>query len=167
MSRSPVITLRASTPDDEGFLRVVYSSTREAELAITGWSDEQKAAFCAQQFHAQDTHYRQHYPAAQFFVIEIENQPAGRLYIDRRAQEIRVMEISLLPDFRQKGIGSHFLRELQKEAQSTSKILSIHVEAFNPAKRLYERLGFVIKEDQGIYQFMTWTPESCAGAVET
>ncbi|MBL9132632.1 MAG: GNAT family N-acetyltransferase [Verrucomicrobiaceae bacterium] len=156
----PSLTLRPVTAEDTAFLFAVYASTREAELALTGWSTEQKAAFCAQQFHAQDTHYRQHYPGAQYFVIEAENQAAGRLYVDHGENEIRVMDIALLPQFRGKGIGTHYFRELQKEAQTASKVLSIHVEAFNPAKRLYERLGFQLAEDKGVYHFMTWTPEA-------
>ncbi len=152
------ITLRPATPEDTAFLFAVYSSTRAEEMAPTGWSDEQKAAFCSMQFQAQDAHYRQHYPTAQYFVIEADKVPAGRLYVDHWAKEIRIMDIALLPEFRGKGIGTHFLRDLQKQAQAASKVLSIHVETFNPARRLYERLGFVLAEDKGVYLFMTWTP---------
>lgn len=152
------ITLRHATPEDTAFLLAVYASTRAEEMAITGWSDEQKAAFCAMQFKAQDTHYRQHYPTAQFFIIEAGKVPAGRLYVEHSAKEIRILDIALLSEYRGKGIGTHFLRDLQKQAQSASKVLSIHVETFNPAKRLYERLGFVLAEDKGVYHFMTWTP---------
>jgi ribosomal protein S18 acetylase RimI-like enzyme len=151
-------SLRPATEADADFLLAVYASTRMEELAITGWTAEQKAAFCAQQAHAQHSHYRQHYPTAQYFVILSGETPAGRLYVDHWENEIRILDISLLPAFRGQGIGTHFFRELQKEAETTSKILSIHVEAFNPAKRLYERLGFSLVEDKGIYQFMTWTP---------
>lgn len=154
----PLPTLRPTSAEDDAFLFTLYAITREAELAPTGWSDEQKAAFCAQQFHAQDSHYRKNYPTAQFFIIEVENQPAGRLYVDHWEKEIRIMDIVLLPKFRGQGIGTHFLQELQKEAQNASKVLSIHVETFNPAKRLYERLGFLVEEDVGMYHFMTWSP---------
>jgi len=160
----PPLTLRPATPEDTAFLLAVYTSTRAEEMAITGWSDDQKAAFCAQQFQAQTSHYRQHYPTAQCFVILSGEMPAGRLYVDHGAKEIRIVDISLLPEFRGQGIGTHFLGELQKEAQTASKILAIHVEAFNPAKRLYERLGFVLAEDKGVYHFMTWTPETVLSA---
>jgi ribosomal protein S18 acetylase RimI-like enzyme len=161
---SPISTLRPATEADEAFLLAVYTSTRAEEMAPTGWSDEQKAAFCAMQFQAQDIHYRQHYPTAQFFVIEAEKVPAGRLYVEHWAKEIRIMDIALLPEFRGNGIGTHFLRDLQKQAQAASKVLSIHVEAFNPARHLYERLGFVLAEDKGVYHFMTWTPETILSA---
>lgn len=156
----PPLTLRPTTAEDSAFLLAVYASTRAEEMAITGWSDEQKAHFCAMQFQGQTSHYRQHYPTAQYFVIEAGSVPAGRLYVDHWDKEIRIMDIALLPEFRGQGIGTHFLRKLQKEAQTASKVLSIHVETFNPAKRLYERLGFVLAEDKGVYHFMTWTPET-------
>ena len=157
---SPISTLRPATEADEAFLLAVYTSTRAEEMAPTGWSDEQKAAFCAMQFQAQDIHYRQHYPTAQFFVIEAEKVPAGRLYVDHWEKEIRIMDIALLPAFRSKGIGTQLLRSLQNEASEAGKLLSIHVESFNPARRLYERLGFQVAEDKGVYQLMTWSPAS-------
>lgn len=160
MSKSPVITLRVATADDESFLRAVYASTRELELAQTGWPAAQQAAFCEMQAEAQHRHYRQHYPTAQYFIIESDQQPAGRLYVDHWEKEIRIMDIALLTAFRNQGIGSHLIRELQKEAQNASKILSIHVEAYSPARRLYERLGFQLVEDKGLHLFMTWTPEA-------
>jgi ribosomal protein S18 acetylase RimI-like enzyme len=155
-----VITLRPATEHDEGFLRAVYASTREFELAQTDWSDEQKAYFCLQQAQAQSAHYRQHYPTAQYFVIERGDQSAGRLYVDHWEKEIRIMDIALLPEFRGLGIGAQLLRQLQSEAQQSSKILSIHVETFNPARRLYERLGFQVAEDKGVYVLMSWTPDA-------
>lgn len=147
--------LRAAAAD-EPLLRAVYASTRAEELAVTGWSDAQKAAFCDQQFTAQDAHYRAHYPGAQFSIIERGGVPAGRLYVARWEREIRIMDIALLPGHRGAGIGTKLLRELQDEARTAGKALSIHVEKFNPALRLYERLGFRAKEDRGVYLLMEW-----------
>lgn len=158
MLDSSTITLRPVTESDSDFLLAVYASTRLEELAATDWSDEQKAHFCAQQFHAQAEHYRLHYPTAQYYVIVAETVPIGRLYVDHWPQEIRIMDIALLTEYRGRGIGTHFLSELQKHAQEDGKVLSIHVENFNPALRLYQRLGFQIREDKGVYQLMEWTP---------
>lgn len=152
------IILRPASEADTAFLAAVYASTREAELTQTDWTPGQKASFCAMQSVAQETHYRQNYPAARYLVIEHGKQPAGRLYLVHWEKEIRIMDLALLPDFRNLGIGSHLLRELQREAASFGKLLSIHVETFNPAVRLYRRLGFVLAEDKGVYQLMTWTP---------
>jgi ribosomal protein S18 acetylase RimI-like enzyme len=152
--------LRPATSVDTAFLFAVYASTRAEELGQTNWSAEQKTAFCSQQAQAQANHYRQHYPTAQYFIIESQQQPAGRLYVDHWEKEIRIMDIALLPSFRGKGIGTQLLRSLQNEAAEAGKLLSIHVESFNPAKRLYERLGFQVAEDKGVYQLMTWSPAS-------
>ena len=154
---SPV-SLRLATPADTEFLVAVYAATRMEELAVTGWSDEQKAAFCQMQFTAQDSHYRQHYPTAEFSVIEVSGTPVGRLYVDRWTREIRIMDIAVLPEHRGNGTGTDLLVGLQREAAETGRCLSIHVESFNPALRLYERLGFQMTEDKGVYQLMEWTP---------
>jgi ribosomal protein S18 acetylase RimI-like enzyme len=149
-------TLRAAIADDEPLLREVYASTRAVELAMVPWSEEQKAQFCDMQFTAQDTDYRRNYPAAQFQIIVQAGTSIGRLYVDRRESEIHVLDITLLPAHRGKGIGSGLLRDLQDEARAAGKSLGIHVEKFNPALRLYERLGFRAKEDQGVYLLMEW-----------
>ena len=149
-------TLRAAEPADLPFLQAVYASTRAEELAQTNWTTEQKAAFCQHQFAAQDAHYRAHYPTAQFLVVEQAGERVGRLYVDHWEREIRIMDISLLPEFRGTGTGSWLLRHLQDQARRENKALSIHVEKFNRALGLYERLGFHPKEDKGVYLLMEW-----------
>ena len=160
MSDAPAISLRPVTTADAGFLCAVYSSTRAEELAVTDWSDEQKTRFCQMQFIAQDAHYRQHYPTAELSVIEHDGSPVGRLYVDRWSKEIRIMDIALLPRHRGHGIGTHLLRALIAEAAAAQKLLSIHVERMNPALRLYERLGFEMAEDKGVYLLMEWRASS-------
>ena len=142
---------------DGALLRAIYASTRADELALTNWSDEQKVAFCEQQFTAQDTFYRQEYPAMQFSIIERDGIPAGRLYVHRGETSILIIDIALLPEYRGGGIGTRFLRELQEEARASQRTLTIHVEKFNPAQRLYLRLGFVAKEEAGVYFLMEWS----------
>ncbi len=126
-------------------------------MALTDWDDGQKAAFCGQQFTAQRTWYEEQYPSASFQVIEADGAPAGRLYVDRSAEEIRIVDISLLPDFRARGIGSALLRGLQREASASAKTLSIHVERFNRALNLYRRLGFAAAGDHGVYLLLRWS----------
>jgi GNAT superfamily N-acetyltransferase len=155
---TPAYILRPATSGDTEFLASVYAGTRMEELEATDWSMSQKAEFCRMQFTAQDTHYRQHYPTAEYHVIEISGKAAGRLYVDRWTGEIRIMDISLLPDQRGRGVGADLLLKLKQEATATGKALSIHVERFNPALRLYERLGFEMKEDKGVYLLMEWNP---------
>jgi ribosomal protein S18 acetylase RimI-like enzyme len=152
-----MISLRPITPADVSFLAGVYASTRAEELAVTGWSDENKAVFCRRQFDAQTAHYRENYPGALFQVIEREGISIGRLYVAHWEREIRIVDISLLPECRGGGIGTKLLRDLQAEARAAGKTLTIHVERFNPALRLYQRLGFQQVEDKGVYLLVGWS----------
>jgi len=151
-------TLRPIAPEDRDFLLRVYASTREEELAMTDWDEARKAEFLAGQFAAQDTWYRERYPGATIDVIEAGGQPAGRLYVHRREREIRLMDIGLLPEFRGAGLGTAILSDLFAEATAAGKTLTIHVEMYNPALRLYERLGFRRIGEHGVYLLMEWTP---------
>jgi ribosomal protein S18 acetylase RimI-like enzyme len=151
-----MIRLRPITPADDAFLARVYASSRAEELAITGWPEELKADFCRRQFDAQSAYYAENYPGASFQIIERDGWPAGRLYVARWEKEIRIVDITLLPEIRGSGIGTGLLRELQNEAREAGKSLTIHVERFNRALTLYERLGFQQIEDKGVYLLMRW-----------
>ena len=152
------ITLRAAEPGERELLYRVYASTRTEELAVVPWDDVQKDAFLRMQFDAQDAWYREHYAGASFDVIVADGKPAGRLYVNRGRSEIRIVDIALLPEYRGNGIGTSLLRNLLAEADAAGKRLTIHVERFNPALRLYERLGFSVAEDKGVYLLLERQP---------
>jgi len=158
MPLTPPVTLRTATAADRELLVAVFGSTRMDELALTDWSDEQKDQFCRMQFAAQDSHYTQHYPTAEYSVIDLAGAPAGRLTVDRWQNEIRVMDIAILPEFRGRGIATYLLRALQDEAAASNRCISIHVERSNPALRLYQRLGFQTHEETGLHLLMQWHP---------
>jgi len=163
------ISLRLAEPADEQILVAIYGSTREDELTTTRWDETQKREFVEQQFRAQDKYYRANYANASYDLILVDEQPAGRLYVARWPDEIRIIDIALLAAARGSGVGTHLLRELQNEAREAGKPLRIHVERFNPALSLYERLGFRLVEDRGVYLFLEWSPEdrsSASGAQE-
>jgi GNAT superfamily N-acetyltransferase len=157
MPANLLLCLRPITPADVPFLAGVYASTRWDELAPTGWSDEEKAVFCRRQFDAQSAHYRENYPGASLQIIERDGVAIGRLYVARWEREIRIMDIALLPEHRGAGLGTELLRGLQEEARSAGKSLTIHVERFNRALQLYQRLGFQEVEDKGVYLLMRWS----------
>jgi ribosomal protein S18 acetylase RimI-like enzyme len=148
------LSLRPITPDDEAFLLHVYANTREEELASVPWSAAEKEAFLAMQFNAQHRSYQENYPQASFQLILRDDRPIGRLYVDRRPDEICIVDIALLPSYRRQGIGSRLLKDLAAEADQAGKPLRIYVEKFNPALRLYERLGFAQIGDTGVYYQM-------------
>jgi ribosomal protein S18 acetylase RimI-like enzyme len=150
----PGIELRPTEPDDRDFLLSVYGSTRAEELSLVRWTDADKAAFIASQFEAQDTYYRQMYPDAQFLVVRVEGKRVGRLYLARIEDEFRVIDIALLPAHRRRGIGSALMASIAGLADREGRSVTLHVEPWNPAKRLYERLGFATEGVRGIYEFM-------------
>lgn len=154
----PQLTLRPITTDDLALLAQIYASTRAEELAQTDWTDEQKAAFLQQQFDAQHQYYQANYPGAQFQMVEEAGAPIGRLYLDRWDDQIRIMDVALLPAYRGRGVGTQLLEQILAEGRQLKLPVTIHVERFNPALRLYERLGFRVEEDKGVYLFLKWTP---------
>lgn len=149
------ITLRPVGPDDYDFLVEVYGSTRAEELALTPWTTEQQQAFVRSQFAAQQDYYAQKYPTASHDIIVSDNRPVGRLYVARLDQEIRIIDITLLPSERNAGIGSFLIKQLLGEASRTNKMTRIFVEEFNPSLRLFERLGFSPSEQHGIHLLLS------------
>jgi ribosomal protein S18 acetylase RimI-like enzyme len=153
------IRFRPVVPDDVPFLRRVYHSTREDEMQRLPWSDAEKAQFLDMQFAAQKQHYETYYPECDFLVIELEGGAIGRLYIDR-GDDIEIVDISLLPDYRGRGIGRMLLEEILEEGRASGKKVSIYVEHYNPARHLYDRLGFRHVDTNGVYHKMEWSAEA-------
>jgi ribosomal protein S18 acetylase RimI-like enzyme len=148
------ISYRTTRPDDDELLFSVYASTRENEMRLVSWSEEEKQSFLRQQFEAQRTHYEQYLPKTEYLVIERGDQPIGRLYLDRRDDELRVVDIALLTEHRGGGIGNAILTDLISEASDRGVPVRIHVERNNPALGLYHRLGFREIGDEGVYLHM-------------
>lgn len=156
------VCIRPAEPEDDEFLYAVYASTRQEELSLVAWDDEQKTAFLRMQYAAQHAHYHTYYSDADFGVILVGDCPAGRIYVAHRPEEILLIDIALLPEYRNLGIGTSLVEALIEEARQGKKPLRLHVEPFNPALRLYDRLGFVKIADRGFYWFMEWTGTGAA-----
>ncbi len=153
------ISLRVMTPDDLGFTARVYASTRQEELAVTGWLQPQIDAFIAQQHAAQHHHYTAHYQGLVRYAIERDGTGIGRLYLHPGARDLRVVDIALLPEARGQGIGAALLADVKAFAMAQGVRVSIHVERHNPARRLYERSGFeVVGVANEVYDLMAWQP---------
>jgi len=152
------IKLRPVSADDYDFLVALYGSTRAEEMAMVPWTTEQQETFIRLQFAAQQDHYAKKYPTASHDVIVCDDRPVGRLYVARLDQEIRIVDITLMPAERNAGIGSRLLEQLLDEANGSGKITSIYVEEFNPSLRLFERLGFSPSEQHGIHLLLQCNP---------
>jgi ribosomal protein S18 acetylase RimI-like enzyme len=162
------ISFRPIRPDDAALLLEIYASTRTEELAQVPWTEAQKIAFLRMQFDAQHRFYQEQFPDASFQVILLGDRPIGRLYLHRRDDELHIIDIALLPAYRRTGLGGALLRDVLAEADAAGKPVRIHVERFNPALRLYERLGFSRTGDTGVYFLMEHPPggnKPSAGAV--
>jgi ribosomal protein S18 acetylase RimI-like enzyme len=154
------VGLRFARPEDESFLLDVFASTRTEELALTSWTPQQKDAFLRMQFDAQRRSYANDHPHAEYWVIQHDYVDVGRMITDRNDSEIALMDIALLPQHRQQGIGSVLLRRLTEEATRGGKSIRLHVERFNPALLWYERLGFKVTGEGQIHLEMIWRPRS-------
>jgi RimJ/RimL family protein N-acetyltransferase len=152
------VTYRPIREDDRPFLAALYASTRADEMQVVPWTEEQKAQFLAMQFHAQTVYYAEHYNVEDFFIIEHDGRAIGRLYLDHQPEDVCIVDIALLPEVRGGGLGTVLLQEILDDAAGKEKTVSIHVEHFNPAKRLYQRFGFEEKGTNGVYHHMIWTP---------
>ncbi|BDI33584.1 N-acetyltransferase GCN5 [Capsulimonas corticalis] len=158
MITSPQVEMRPATPEDDEFLYTVYASTREQELLAAPWDNEQKASFLRMQFQAQHTYYHAQFPDARYDVLIRDGEAIGRLYTDRRKDELKILDIALLPQHCGKGVGTQLIRMFMDEATALGLPVRLHVETFNRAQRLYARLGFTQVQNDGIYILMEWNP---------
>lgn len=181
----PDFDLRPEAAGDLEFLAALYASTRWEELAPVDWPEAAKREFLDQQFQLQHAHYLQHYAGAEMLLIVaarqarqlLESQPdahwpdpasnehdlIGRIYFRAGSTEVRLMEIALLPAYRGRGIGCCLVQTLQAQAAQRGVDITLHVEPDNRAQRLYQRLGFKLIEQRGVYDFLGWSPPLSAG----
>lgn len=153
------ISLRGSTAEDQEFLFSLYASTRRGEMAALGWGVQQQDAFLRMQFNAQRLWYQQAYEDAENCIVMLGEQCAGRWIVLRGKSEIMLVDITLLPEFQKRGLGTELLRKLIRESEDVSLPLRLQVARNNPARRLYERLGFVAGEEDQMYCHMERPPQ--------
>lgn len=160
------VALRPVVAEDDQFLLAVYANTREEELAQVEWPEGQKEAFVRWQFDMQRKDYESRFPDARYSVILVDEQPAGRIWVGNDDEQIRLLDIAVLKEFQNRGVGTVLLHELMDEAARAKKALRHMVFVLNnDAHRFYERMGFVIIEDLGAYKHMEWKKkEQEAGA---
>ena len=149
-----MIKLRQVEEKDDLFIEAVYRSTREDELKSVNWTEQQKKNFILMQSMAQLAEYKARFSGAAFQIIIFNKKDAGRFYTCETDTEIRLIDITLLPAFRRKGIGAFLLKELIKKSNSVQKKISLHVDPVNPAMQLYLYLGFKHIKNNGSLYYM-------------
>ncbi|HSS22803.1 MAG TPA: GNAT family N-acetyltransferase [Pyrinomonadaceae bacterium] len=157
LPKGGTLTLRPVTPEDDSFLLAVYDSTRDKELSQAQWQEGQREKFVRWQFDLQQREYAARFPEARYQLIVIDEEPAGRIWVGEDDEQIRLLDISILPQFQNRGAGTILLKDLMQEAGEAGKLLRHMVFVLNDnAHRFYERLGFEMIEDLGAYKHMEY-----------
>jgi ribosomal protein S18 acetylase RimI-like enzyme len=154
------IRLRDATAEDAELLYRIYASTREEELSLLSWSEPETIAFLRSQSDAQLREYSSRFPQSGYQIIMLGDVPVGRFFVSHSPAEIRIVDLAILPTFRDRGFGQYLIREVLEEGERTGKPIRLHVEEYNRALRLYQRLGFVSIGRLGIYLELEWRSES-------
>ena len=160
------IVLRPASTDDSEFLIRVYSNVRREEMASWGWSPAQQAAFVRMQYDARQRGYAAEYPSVETSIISVGGESVGSMIVHRCPSEVRLVDISLLPESRGRGIGGELIGRLKSEAARSTVPLRLSVLRGNPAAHLYERLGFIAKGGDAMYDEMEWIAAQGSGNFE-
>ena len=153
-----LLSLRLATPDDEDFLFQLFADTRAGEFNLVDLNNSQRHALIKMQFNAQRYQYNTSYPEAKNEIVLWANLPVGRLLVDESEHESTLVDIALLSEHRNSGIGTRLIRTLLRNAARAGKSVRLHVLRSNPAQRLYERLGFSLINQDAVYVEMVWHP---------
>lgn len=145
------IELRPFSTNDQDFLYRLYASTRLAEIAPFGWNPAQQEAFLRMQFNAQHQWYEMAYRGADHQVILLDSRPVGRILVHRGDNAHVLVDIALLDEYRNRGIGTQLLQQLIASTAQHGIPLRLQVIKSNPALHLYERLGFVKTGEEGMH----------------
>lgn len=161
-----LITKHLITHKDEPFLLALYSETRADELKLAPWDEKQKDAFLRQQFQLQHRHYTSKYKNAFFQIIKLDEKPIGRLYAAELDDEIRIIDLTILTEFRGKNIGTVLIEEILRDADKKNKNVQIYLETNNQSANLFARSGFVVIAEDGVYRLWRKPAHSKINAVE-
>ena len=152
------VALRPTRPEDDQFLMELFASTRAPELAFLSFDENQRELFLSMQFRAQSQQYAARCPHAQHSIVLDNDTPIGRIIVDRSEKEFTLVDVALLTEYRNYGIGTRLIEDLLKEARTEGKPVRLHVFSSNPAIHLYERMGFARTGGDQVYLEMLWTP---------
>jgi ribosomal protein S18 acetylase RimI-like enzyme len=160
-TQAPPVVLRPVAAADEPFLAALYASTRAEEMALAGWDTATQQAFLWQQFQAQQSHYQSYFPAGEHRIVLRDGRPIGRVYHERNEDRLHLLDIALLPEERGRGVGGALMDDFLAEARAAGLAVTLHVYRFDAQVRAwYQRLGFAIVGENGLYDLMEWRPDS-------
>ncbi|WP_409342788.1 GNAT family N-acetyltransferase [Paenibacillus sp. MBLB4367] len=151
-----MLEIREARDVDEAFLFNLYAETRANEMSAWGWGAAEAEPFLRMQFTVQQQSYRLQYPGAEHRLLLLQGNPAGQYRVFNGKDVIVLVDIALMPEYRNRGIGTELLRGLQERARKERKTVRLSVEQSNPASKLYQRLGFMTREHRDPYSIMVW-----------
>ncbi|MET3697094.1 acetyltransferase (GNAT) family protein [Bacillus oleivorans] len=144
---------------DESFLFDNYLSFRWDEVSAFSWSLEEKTTFLQMQFHLKQRSYQQQFPNLETFILTVDSEKVGHYMVAKTSSEIRLVDLFIIPAYRSKGIGSFVMKKLMKKAKENSQTMTLSVfYQNNQARKLYEKLGFVLEKEEVPYIKMRWNP---------
>ena len=150
---------RPATPDDEPFLFDLFCAVRAHEFALMPLAEPLKQQLIRMQYTAQKEGYSAEYPDSSFEIVLNGEAKIGRIWIARREDCFYLVDIAILPETQNSGIGTNLVRELQHEAELTHKPVRLSVFRFNPGSiRFHERLGFTVTHEDAIQFYYEWKP---------
>ena len=155
-----VASLRMATSSDAPFLLGLFAETRSRELKHVPWSEEQKFAFVQMQFRAQQADYESRYVDSLHSVIVIDGAPVGRIWVDDRKDEIRILDLAVLTEARGAGVGSAVLSRVLAQASAVGKQVRGYVDAAEGSRAWFERRGFRLISDEGAAELIEWSPQT-------
>lgn len=150
------VSLRPELAEDEAFLRELYLSVRDDESGFRELDPGARTRLLQEQFEFQRSDYRLRFPHADFLIVQVDERPAGRFYLNHGADSIHVIDISLLPEYQGHGIGSTLIRTVQAEAQRTGRAVTLFAHPRRAGSGFYQRLGFAKKSVVGEHAGLHW-----------
>jgi len=145
------VTLRPVCSEDEAFVFDLFRSVHKQTFASLDMPEQEEIELLRMQFIAQQSHYRGQYPDAHFDLVLKDEFAIGTLYAMRGPEEFVLIDIALLPEQRNAGIGAQLVAPLIQQALAAGRPLEAHVHRDNPAWHLWQRLGFEMVGDEGVY----------------
>ncbi len=152
MTTTFAFALRQALPADADFEHLLYASTRD-DLRPLG--PEVFDGLVGMHYRAQSMSIRLEHPQAERQIVMVQQAPVGRLIIDAAGKYIEVIDVALLPEYRNCGLGASVLNSVLAQADRLGRAIRLHVEKQSRAVRLFERLGFVTCGDVGMYLAMS------------
>jgi ribosomal protein S18 acetylase RimI-like enzyme len=140
-------TLRPATWAEFDFLFELRVQTMKEYVEATwGWDQADQLM-----------RFKLHFDPRQVQIIELDGRDVGELGQEAWPSHLYLNSLYILPAYQRRGLGTAILQEMQRQATAAGLPIRLQVLRVNPARRLYERLGFVVTRETTSHYEMEWT----------